>query len=306
MRFEFKYRDPDEDQQEADKATTWTNTAMTLVSGSLMTKEQAQRLLANQVSAVADVITDESGEIVRLDDSDPETPEQQVVTIEDIPDTTSDEAVIEEDKALRETQQSFKDVFTNIISQANLGAGTKAVARLTMRQQLQLHGEQAYLDGLRAGGVQEARLDNQAIKEIAVWRAAQTPFISKFIDDVYSEKDFNQATIQQRANLWVNKSLNPLYYIALGNADKNALYMWVYDPRKEHCKDCLRLNGQIHKMKDYVKKGILPQSPALECKGYNCGCSLVPSQLSARGKIGGKPSGIRGIFSRILNLFKRG
>jgi hypothetical protein len=176
-----------------------------------------------------------------------------------------------------------------------------------------------YQDGLRAGGDLAAKLDKKAKKDIATWRASQTEFVSKFVDDIV-EGEYTQQQISERANMWVNKSLNPLYYVALavgaakairGLADafgvvkKEPLFMWVYDPRKEHCKDCLRLNGQIHTMKEYLKKGILPQSPRLACNGYNCGCSLVLTEQKARGKIGGKSSGIRGVFSRIASLFKK-
>ncbi|WP_460905811.1 hypothetical protein, partial [Staphylococcus aureus] len=56
-------------------------------------------------------------------------------------------------------------------------------------------------------------------------------------------------------------------------ADKNGIYEWVLG-NAEHCADCLKMSGQTHRMKDYVRKGIVPQASMLECKGFNCACSL--------------------------------
>lgn len=50
---------------------------------------------------------------------------------------------------------------------------------------------------------------------------------------------------------------------------------WDWDPAKEHCKDCKRLNGQVHRASEWRKKGWLPQSNKLECSKWGCGCRLT-------------------------------
>jgi len=108
--------------------------------------------------------------------------------------------------------------------------------------------------------------------------------------------------------MWVNKSLNNLYHAALGAADDSQLWMWVVNPLKEHCSTCLRMNGQVHTMKDYLKTGIVPQSSALECGGYRCGCELVKATgAQARGRIpeGQGSGGLRALFGRIAGAFRR-
>ena len=89
--------------------------------------------------------------------------------------------------------------------------------------------------------------------------------------------------------MWVNMAINDIYYVGLGNANRNQRYMWVMNPAKEHCRTCLKLNGQIHRMKEYTQRGLVPQSRALECRGFNCGCALQKTDLPARGRMRAVP-----------------
>jgi hypothetical protein len=53
-------------------------------------------------------------------------------------------------------------------------------------------------------------------------------------------------------------------------------YEWVLGATAVHCSDCLRLNGQVHSASEWRAAGISPQSPDLECGGWNCDCRLYP------------------------------
>lgn len=53
-------------------------------------------------------------------------------------------------------------------------------------------------------------------------------------------------------------------------------YMWQFGATEKHCKDCARFNGQIHRASEWRAAGIRPQSPDLECGGFNCDCRLIP------------------------------
>jgi hypothetical protein len=87
---------------------------------------------------------------------------------------------------------------------------------------------------------------------------------------------------KQKPAMWYNKSIAPAYQSALLSADKNGMYEWALG-KAEHCSDCLRLNGQRHRMRDWKRKGLLPQSDVLECGGFNCKCSLNKVNAKARG-----------------------
>jgi len=50
--------------------------------------------------------------------------------------------------------------------------------------------------------------------------------------------------------------------------------MWRLGATEKHCTDCAHLNGQIHRASEWNAAGIKPQSPDLECGGWNCDCRL--------------------------------
>ena len=289
LTFEFKYRDPEEDQQLADKANTWAGIVLSL-EGKLTPDEQ-RRLLANQVEAIRDVITDESGRIIRLDDSDPETPEQAAPQLQVPPEAqqqpTQDVVIddtTEAQKVLSSTQNLFRKQFIDLAMQVQNKALSPVVLKPALRLALLEAGADVLLDGYADGGSPMASLNEEAQKVLSVWRAEQSPFLRKFADELF-DKPFTYEQLQRRAELWINKSLNPLYFKGLELANANKRFMWVVNPIKEHCVSCLKLNGQVHRMKDYTRTGLLPQSNKLVCGGFDCGCDLKPTDQPVRGRL---------------------
>jgi hypothetical protein len=284
LEFSFAYRDPEEDQQVADKASTWTTTVLSL-DGTL-TKDEQRRLLANQVEAIRDVITDEQGQVIRLDDSDPKTPAQ--AQPQPVGEAPPQEAIADDtgevEKDLAATRMAFKQQFIELVTQVQQKYLSPAAARPALRLALIEAGAQAYKDGLQEGGVVLPELDDDARHTLSVWRSKQAPFLNRFVKEIF-ERDIPLKEIQTRAELWVNKSINPMYFEGLGAANAQQRYMWVVNPLKEHCPTCLRLNGQIHRMKDFTKRNLLPQSPALICGGWQCGCKLIKTDNPARGRL---------------------
>lgn len=80
-----------------------------------------------------------------------------------------------------------------------------------------------------------------------------------------------------RVNLWRNQG-NNAYNNGIVDSEPTAdepRYMWQLGNTERHCSDCLNLNGQIKTAAEWRAAGIQPQSPDLECGGWNCDCSLV-------------------------------
>lgn len=69
--------------------------------------------------------------------------------------------------------------------------------------------------------------------------------------------------------------------------------LWIYDPRKENCRTCARLNGKVKRRSTWIVAGVRPQNspnPLLDCEGWECGCQLVPtSEPLSRGPLPGLP-----------------
>ena len=317
VEFEFQYRDPDEDMQIAAKDQVSIANVSQLVASGLLTQDEGRQFLVNQVEAVRDVATDQSGVMIRLDDADPKAAGQndpakapERATGEESQ-TGTDDAVVGDtetkSKDYTTTKSDFERSFIQIVNAIQDGTIPPTSAEMALRGQLQQAGERVWIDGLREGGDPSPDIDDQARKAISAWRAQQNTFIQQFV-----VKLFDTATTPEqaatRATMWVNKSLNNLYHAALGAADDSQLWMWVVNPLKEHCSTCLRMNGQVHTMKDYLKTGIVPQSSALECGGYRCGCELVKATgAQARGRIpeGQGSGGLRALFGRIAGAFRR-
>jgi hypothetical protein len=48
--------------------------------------------------------------------------------------------------------------------------------------------------------------------------------------------------------------------------------MWVRDPEKDSCNDCIGFDGSVKTRKEWLATGYHPQSHRLECFGIHCGC----------------------------------
>ena len=285
VEFEFKYRDPDEDLQRAQLAATWATTILSL--DQKLTTDEQRRLLASQVEAIRDVITDNAGIVIEVDDQDPKTPEQEapvVVSAEQDANTDETPDAVVADKDLASTQSEFKQEFERLVQLVQSGYLSQTALRPALRLELIQRGKDAYIDGLEDGGSEQTTLDAEGRKILSKWRASQRSYLNSFVDTIF-KTDLTPQDISNRASMWVNKSLNTMYFAGLRVANKEQRYMWVMNPRKEHCRTCLKLNGQIHRMKAYINTNLLPQSSELECGGWLCGCSLVATDKRARGRL---------------------
>ena len=87
------------------------------------------------------------------------------------------------------------------------------------------------------------------------------------------------ATIAPRVNIWING------YGAVANraavmAGKDQKMEWRIGPTDVNCTSCLKLDGKVKRASWWVDNQVLPRqpnSPVLVCKGYNCLCSLNPT-----------------------------
>ncbi len=89
------------------------------------------------------------------------------------------------------------------------------------------------------------------------------------------------ASLLERAILWGAAALG------MGTAGQlwqagDPYWQWQVGPT-EHCTDCQRLNGQVHRASEWRASGWQPQSAGLECKGFRCQCSLVAADGPGRG-----------------------
>ena len=176
-------------------------------------------------------------------------------------------------KAIQATRIDFEDTLEDTINGALAGDIDRRRFGVIVRALIERYGRMAYIDGLVDGGVAGAELDDDDTSEIRQMAQDQSAYVTNFADEVYQE-GITPAQVAGRPAMWFNKSIMPFYEAGKLSADRNGYYEWVYGDT-EHCPDCLALNGQIHRLRDYHKSGWLPQADKLACKGFNCKCNLV-------------------------------
>lgn len=184
--------------------------------------------------------------------------------------------------AARKEYSATKDAFVGEVAAAISDAADSTISQaafaIRVRASLAKYGKAAYLDGLEAGGVEATTLEGDDSDTYASILADQSAFVTdarRGITDFAGDAD-------SRAQLWGNKSLELFYQAGVMSADKNGMYEWVYGDT-EHCSDCRRLNGQKHRMKEWMSSKFMPKSDSLECHGYRCQCELKKTTGRAKG-----------------------
>jgi len=288
--FQFKYRDEQQDRERADNAQVWVGMTQTLPS-TVMSDDEKRQLLANMIEPIKDVITDDNGQVVRLDDVDPkEDPTDNLLppfTPQPSPEASGeaaspDSAGIDDtqskgrvEKDFSTTRTQFVIMLENAIQVAQDGVGNPSAFRVQLREMLRTYGRDAYGDGLEEGGVNRADMDDRDEQALRQFLVEQSGFISKFAARVYSG-EMSERAVRVHAEMWANKSLRGAFLLGKASAAWNVPHIWILGQTETHCPDCKRLAGQIHRMRDWRKRGWYPGSGKLDCNGFNCDCKLDP------------------------------
>ena len=136
---------------------------------------------------------------------------------------------------------------------------------------------QAWRAGAKEGGIRPAEMSKAERQAMAQVIAREKDFVFGFLDHVERNSQANDGKLTplfKRANAWI---------LRYKDAKNRALQMvatdpklkWIWDPIKEHCNSCYKLNGKIKRASFWRERGIRPQSPPnplLECNGFLCGC----------------------------------
>ena len=82
-----------------------------------------------------------------------------------------------------------------------------------------------------------------------------------------------------RVDIWANRYPETENRARMHFGGKQRLE-WVLGATEKHCSTCAALNGIVAFAEEWEESGVQPQSPpngALECGGWQCDCSLVPT-----------------------------
>lgn len=219
-----------------------------------------------------------------------------------MPERESDPVTVEDNTAVRyasvpkfdsKIDPTIKDYFVNI-EQLAIQAVDDELTQAEFEQRFSDETNNAILLAfLLAGGGLQNNEAQQAIMEEQRKAAYSIPNISR---DIYTGKyDDNKDALIARLTLWAN-SVGGAYNVGklfvagaiIDGITQPVNYEWVYDPRKEHCVDCARLNGVVLSATEWRQmkaRGIFPQSNQLECRGFHCGCDLRRTSTPSMGLV---------------------
>ena len=296
--FAFKVQDPYEAAERAASAQVWAGVVAAL--GDKLTAEEARLLLANQIEAVKDAITDADGALIRLNDADPKADPQapEIVATDTTPTSTApaaapvDETAVDSQKAagaksIQATMLNFTADFEDLLAGARDDDFGRRRFGLVLRDLIRKYGREAYLDGMKDGGVDTERaLEGDDLETYRALLVKQSKFVTNLGAAIYREGTVTDGTAANKPDMWFNKSILPFYDEGRASADKNGTYEFAGEDGAESCKDCQRLKGQRHRMKDWTRKGLRPRvdTSNFECGGWLCKHVLVKTTEAARGK----------------------
>lgn len=172
-------------------------------------------------------------------------------------------------------------VYTGEISEGDF----KARAISLMTQQLNEAKNQAYENaGVEPYGPAETFVENVIQSE--------THYLVNFYADIVDARQTQAGTdrLLQRCQLFANRYLDvysgvlQIIYAAFGEK-----MVWILGDA-DHCSTCEALNGIVAYAKEWADLEVYTQRPPnskLECGGWNCKCTLIPTTArKTRGAVG--------------------
>ena len=296
--FVFKEQDQMQDQVQSTIDLTYAQIATTLQQAGF-SQAAIARLLVEKSASYKDALTNDMGQ-VSLSGSDPQSPAQvsqdvQLDSNTPLPDVgkpqpvaapamagTRPPSLLPGNKAFSSTAADFRTRFEDILSRAIAGRLRQGQAENLMLSLIQSAGAKAFADGLAEGGVTDELSDDDS-EQIQTMTVDAIDYLDGLLTEAYAGR-ISESQAPIRADMWANKTLTDFFNAGRVSADRDQMYMWVLGKTEEHCEDCLRLNGQVHRFGQWYSKGWLPQSDRLTCKGFNCGCTLKVTKEKARGR----------------------
>lgn len=280
--FKFKLKDDEADNQQAAIDQTYTQIGATMYGMSgVFTPQEIRAVLADKSPTFREGLAADPQNFIGTDDrrgteSDAPGTSPAVAAPAPVPPPVAT-------KDYQENRDGWESYFVDIVTQALNGDMNRRQLAALMRARLRRVGEAMFLDGLVDGGVRGAELDDADKAQIQYWLGQQGAYIDSFTTEVFTS-GLTTEQVQARAAMWTNKTLQPMFDAGRISADRNGLYEWELGATEKHCTDCLRLNGQVHRLKECYVRGWLPKSDKLECEGYQCDCRLTRTRKPAQGR----------------------
>lgn len=152
----------------------------------------------------------------------------------------------------------------------------------------------AWFAGAAQCGIQPGELTVAEMDSMRELINSQFSYLVSFADDIeVGRKGYGLLSAQYaRADLWINRyndAINKARMLACADGK----LIWQMGATEKHCRTCNALDGKVKRTSVWTAAGVKPQNapnPLLECEGWNCACSLTPTdQAVTRGRLPSLP-----------------
>lgn len=152
--------------------------------------------------------------------------------------------------------------------------------------------EQAFREGQKECGVLPADRTEEESATLTRLIGDSYQHVGRLVEWIVQHNEASGAPwemIKSRAAMWVSR-YEYVKTVAREMACANVKEVWLANPSKESCCDCLRLHGRVYRNKTWAKIAE-PRSPKLSCFGVHCHCRREKTDLPITR---GRPPVLRG------------
>lgn len=149
---------------------------------------------------------------------------------------------------------------------------------------------QAFRKGVNRAGKRYNDLSGEEQAELNTAILNEQQYVLDLAADIFANSKRNGgklAPFRTRVELWIAR-YDHIDDLGFTVAMADAPLQWSYDPAKEHCVDCINLNGKVYPA-SFWKSYVVPRSSKLACFGTFCGCKLSKPPEGTKLTRGAKP-----------------
>jgi hypothetical protein len=191
------------------------------------------------------------------------------------------------------SQAALEQAVHNAVTGVWVGALFPIQAQATLTVAVQRYLEEAWARGAQACGVAPEELSENERVERWNFITTQQAFVGRLVNAVYAHREATGGRIEPflaRVPLW-GQRYHHAVQLAKTMACADLKAMWTYGDTLEHCSDCSKVAGRVHRRSIWQKYGWVPGSRALACGGWRCDCRLEDTTAPA---LPGHPPYVRG------------
>ncbi len=175
---------------------------------------------------------------------------------------------------IRDVKQIIGDAQSSSVSRQKFGGSMRSIIRRA--------GLIAMRDGMNEVSYDPESFSPDELSAFRAWQEEASLRVSNLGAEIFKQ-GISEAEVTIRAEMWANITLESARQLGILLGKPNQLMEWQRGPTSDSCEDCIRLEFQVHTMKEWIDSGWTPTSRRTACGSYNCLCSLVPTDKPKKG-----------------------